>query len=112
MELKPGTYSQLDLEITLPTGHFQEPRKRLETYLRSTYLPYSLQRQGGAYAVNVHKKGRKKKVLAGGQMCTTEDAFVARLQIGTKFDVMAFLAQFGIPNAYHLAKLVVFKIVV
>lgn len=106
----PGTYTQLDLDICLPADHLAEPRKRLETYLRSTYLPYSLQRQDGGYVVNVAKKGRKKKVLYGGRIESSPDDFVANLNVGPKFDVMAFFKLFDRPNAYHYAKIVVSRI--
>jgi hypothetical protein len=49
-------------------------------------------------------------VINGGYLRATNDAFIARLQAGTKFDVMAFLNLFDIPNAYHHARIVVSKI--
>jgi hypothetical protein len=106
----PGEYRALQLEITLPTSHFSEPRKQLEKYLRSTYLPYSLQRQDRGYIINVPPKGRKKKVLLGGHLASGKEHFVANLNVGTKFNLMSFLAQFDIPNAYHYAQVAVLKI--
>jgi hypothetical protein len=109
-QFAPGVYSRIDLEITLPASHFAEPRRKLETYLRSTYLPYTLQRQGNGYIVNVPDKGRKKQVLYEGYIEPGETDFVARLGVGSKFDLMAWLNLFDQPQMHYHAQIEVTQV--
>jgi hypothetical protein len=56
------------------------------------------------YRFEVPPKGLKKKILWGGTFEVDEDGMNAVLEIGTGFDVMAFLDSFY-ERAYYLARL-------
>jgi hypothetical protein len=109
----PGTYTRLRLDLCLPTGLFAEPRRRLEQYLRDAYLPYSTRRleptAGGAprYRFDVPPKGLKKKILFDGSFTSSEDVFCADLEIGPKFDLLAFLQTFEPRDLYRHARVYV-----
>jgi hypothetical protein len=94
----------------LPAAHFGQPRRRLEAYLRESYLPYSLRREaahhGGEsrYRFDVPSKGIRKKVLFGGAFEIGASGMDAWLDIGPRFDVMGFLASFGKRGLYRQAQ--------
>jgi radical SAM superfamily enzyme YgiQ (UPF0313 family) len=100
----PGAYERLHLDVYLPAAAFSQPRRTLERYLRDVYLPYSLRREGKRYRFEVPKKGLKKKVVLGGTFESDESGFYASLEVGVKFDLMAFLGMFGRRNGYRYAK--------
>jgi hypothetical protein len=112
----PGIYTRLRLDLCLPTGLFAEPRRRLEQYLRDAYLPYSTRRleptAGGAprYRFDVPPKGLKKKVLFDGSFTSGEDVFCADLEVGPKFDLLAFLQTFELRDLYRHARVRVSEI--
>lgn len=90
----PGVFSRLDLELRLCAGLFPEPQMHLEQYLRSEYVAYSLRREGKGYRFELPVKALKKKVLLGGFFELGDDGFYARLEIGPRFDLTAFLHTF------------------
>ena len=75
----------------------REPRARLEQYLRGAYVRYSLRREGVGYRFDLPPKALKKRILFGGAFETREEdrTFFASLDVGPKFDLMAFLLTFG-----------------
>ena len=93
----PGEFARLHLEVHLPAGLFPEPRARLEQYLRGAYVRYSLRREGVRYRFDLPPKALKKKILFGGSFETRErdQGYFASLDVGPKFDLMAFLRLFG-----------------
>ena len=93
----PGEFARLHLEVHLPAGLFPEPRARLEQYLRGAYVRYSLRREGVRYRFDLPPKALKKKILFGGSFETRErdQGYFASLDVGSKFDLMAFLRLFG-----------------
>ena len=91
----PGQFDRLHLEINLADRFFPDARRRLEQYLRDAYLPYSLRRQGEGYCFDLPKKALKKKILFDGFFEAREEGFSASLQVGPKFDLLAFLRTFG-----------------
>jgi len=102
----PGVFTRLHLDLHLPADPFPEPRVRLEQYLRDAYLPYSLRREGSRLQFDLPPKALKKKILfdgfieirEGGGMGVGKSGFLASLDVGPKFDLMAFLDTFGQPN--------------
>ena len=100
----PGTFTRLRLEVQLPGDLFPEPRARLEQYLRSAYLPYSLRREGDGYRFDLPKKALKKKILYGGFLETRDGDFFANLDVGPKFDLAEFLQTFGRQNLFRHAQ--------
>jgi len=90
----PGVFTRLHLDVHLPARLFPEPRARLEQYLRSAYVPYSLRREGERLRFDLPRKAIKKKILFGGFFEAQEDGFWASLEIGPKFDLAAFLRAF------------------
>jgi hypothetical protein len=102
----PGEFARLHLEVHLPADLFPEPRARLEQYLRSAYLRYSLRREGVRYRFDLPPKALKKKILFGGSFETREgdQGFLASLDVGPKFDLMAFLGAFGGQGLAHRAQ--------
>jgi len=110
----PGAFTQLHLDMHLPGKFFPEPRARLEEYLRSAYLPYSLRREsarprGVRYRFDLPAKALKKKILFDGFFEIREDehggGLFASLDIGPKFDLLAFLRTFGEENLSRHARL-------
>jgi hypothetical protein len=101
----PGAFTRLRLDVHLPRDHFPKPRARLEQYLRSAYLPYSLRREGEGYRFDLPKKALKKKILFGGSLETREEGFFASLEVGPKFDLMTFLRAFGKQSLSRHARL-------
>jgi len=112
----PGTFTRLHLDVHLPGEFFPEPRARLEQYLRSAYLPYSLRREGARYRFDLPRKALKKKILFGGFFETCKGAgedrgsFFASLDVGPKFDLMAFLQTFKGEKLFRHARLRMFGI--
>lgn len=92
----PGEFAMLHLKVHLPAGPFPKPRVRLEQYLRGAYVRYSLRREDGGYRFDLPPKALKKRVLFGGFFETREEdgGFSANLDVGPKFDLMAFLRMF------------------
>jgi radical SAM superfamily enzyme YgiQ (UPF0313 family) len=92
----PGEFAMLHLEMHLPAEPFPKPRVRLEQYLRGAYVRYSLRREDGGYRFDLPPKALKKKILFGGFLETREEdqGFSASLDVGPKFDLMAFLRTF------------------
>ncbi len=121
----PGTFARLRLDVYLPGDYFPEPRVRLEEHLRSAYLRYSLRREETAldrghpgrttdartirYRFDLPKAALKKKILFGGFFepqtssgTGTQGGFYASLDVGPKFDLLAFLGSFaGDGHAHH-----------
>jgi hypothetical protein len=97
----PGEFTRLHLDVHLPGDFFPEPRVHLEQYLRSVYLPYSLRREGTRYRFDLPAKALKKKILFDGFFEAQEDGFSASLDVGPKFDLLAFLRTFGQPNLFR-----------
>jgi hypothetical protein len=112
----PGVFNQVHLDLHLPADLFEQPRRHLEEYLGEAYVPYSLRRQeaqstdASRYCFNVPAKGRKKKVILGGHFEIDEAGFSASLDVGPRFDLLAFLEQFGRTSPSHYAKLKVSNI--
>jgi hypothetical protein len=110
-DFEPGVFSRLRLEVRLPGEFFPDPRARLEAYLRGVYVRYSVRREGGGYRFDVAHKALKKKVLFGGFFETREgDEFAASLDVGPRFDLMAFLRTFGGKGRHHYAQVRVSEI--
>jgi radical SAM superfamily enzyme YgiQ (UPF0313 family) len=102
----PGVFSQLCLDLHLPAAIFDQPRRRLEQYLRDAYVPYSLRREEASrYRFDVPRKGLKKKVVLGGHFEIGETGFDASLDVGPRFDLLAFLDQFERSNPVRYAEL-------
>jgi hypothetical protein len=100
----PGEFARLHLELHLPDEFFPEPQAQLERYLRSTYLPYSLRREGAGYRFDLPRKALKKRVLFDGFFETQEDGFSASLNVGPKFDLGTFLQTAGGENLFRHAR--------
>jgi hypothetical protein len=94
----PGHFSRLHLDTYLPTQFFPKPRIRLEEYLRSAYLPYSLRRENDGYRFDLPKKALKKRLLYEGTIQPTQSGLLASLDVGVKFDLGALIATFGSPE--------------
>jgi hypothetical protein len=94
---KPGEFARLHMDVHLPADFFPEPRARLEQYLRGAYVRYSLRREDTHYRFDLPPKTLKKKILFAGSFGAQEDdrGFSASLDVGPKFDLMAFLGTFG-----------------
>jgi hypothetical protein len=107
----PGVFRQLHLGLHLPAPLFKHPRQRLEAYLGDAYVPYSLRREEAQntgtrrYRFDVPAKGLKKKVILGGHFEVDEAGFSAGLDIGPRFDLLAFVERFGCPDLLRYAKL-------
>jgi len=110
----PGTFTRMHLDLDLPTEAFPQPRQTLERYLQQdNYLPYSLRRQneeGTRYRFEVPAKGVKKKILFEGMFELTERQFHASLEVGVKFDLLAFLGMFGGRTMHRLARMHVMSV--
>jgi len=108
----PGVFTRLHLDVHLPGNLFPEPRARLEQYLRGAYLPYSLRREGTRYRFDLPRKALKKKILFEGFLETQEegDSFFASLDVGPKFDLLAFLQTFGEENLFRHARVQISRI--
>jgi len=92
----PGEFRRLHLDLHLPGEFFPQPRTRLEEYLRGAYVPYSLRREDEhRLAFDLPAKALKKKILLGGFIEEREEGFLARLDVGAKFDLGEFLGKFG-----------------
>jgi len=106
----PGVFTRLHLDVHLPADFFPEPRVRLEQYLRGAYVRYSLRREGSRYRFDLPHKALKKKILFDGFFEPYEDknrdgdGFFASLDVGPKFDLMAFLQTFGGENRFRHAR--------
>lgn len=102
----PGTFTRIHLDLDLPAEAFPQPRQTLERYLQDSYLPYSLRRVDGEekrYRFQVPSKGTKKKILFDGLFELMEEGFHASLEVGPKFDLLAFLGMFGGRNMHRQA---------
>jgi ferredoxin len=114
----PGVFTRLHLDVHLPDDRFPEPRARLEHYLRSAYLPYSLRREGSRYRFDLPRKALKKRILFGGYFepyrgeggDKREGGLFASLDVGPKFDLAAFLETFGGEDLFHCARVRVSQI--
>ncbi len=106
----PGTFTKLHLDINLPGDLFPEPRARLEEYLRGAYVRYSVRREEGRYRFDLPAKTLKKKVIFSGFFETRENEFVASLDVGPKFDLMAFLQTFDGKGLHYHAQVQVSEI--
>jgi ferredoxin len=93
-----GAFTRLHLDMHLPDEFFPEPRVRLEQYLRTAYLPYSLRREDDCYRFDLPRKALKKKIMFAGFFETRPDGFFASLDVGPKFSLTAFLQTFGEEN--------------
>ena len=104
----PGEFARLHLDVHLPGEHFSNPRVRLEEYLRGAYVRYSVRREEERYRFDLPPKTFKKKILFGGFFETREskegEEFFASLDVGVKFDLMAFLQTFGGKGLHHHAR--------
>ena len=98
---QPGLFSRVHLDLTLDDEAFPQARRQLEDLLHEAYVPYSLRREETGYRFEVPPKGRRKKVLLSGHFGIDEHTFRASLDVGPRFDLLAFLERFGPP--YHAA---------
>ena len=110
----PGVFTGLRLDVHLPGDIFPEPRVRLEEYLRSAYLRYSLRRDGARYCFDLPRKSLKKKLVFGGFFEPYEseggEGLFASLDVGPKFDLLAFLRTFGGEGLFRHARVRVSEI--
>jgi radical SAM superfamily enzyme YgiQ (UPF0313 family) len=106
----PGAFTKLHLDVHLPARFFPEPRARLEAYLRSVYVPYSLRREGERLRFELARKALKKRVLFSGYIepyregDDGEGGLFLSLDVGPKFDLGAFLETFGGKHLAHQAR--------
>jgi hypothetical protein len=101
----PGEFRRLHLDIRLPGEFFLNPRARLEKYLRGSYLPYSLRREGEKrLTFDLPAKALKKKILFSGFIEEQGESFIASLDVGPKFDLAMFLGKFPGENPHHHAQ--------
>jgi radical SAM superfamily enzyme YgiQ (UPF0313 family) len=107
---EPGVFTRLRLDLHLPGDQFPEPRRRLEQHLRDAYLPYSLRREGTGYRFDLPRKALKKRILFDGLLEMRESGFFASLDMGPKFDLLAFLQAFGEKHVSRHAQAQVSKI--
>ena len=93
----PGEFIRLRVDLELPAKFFPQPRIHLEEYLRGAYVRYSVRRESTGYRFDLPPKALKKKILLGGSFETrVEDrGFHSSLEVGPKFDLLAFLGTFG-----------------
>lgn len=91
----PGVFAAARLEAVLPLP-FAEGRAALERYLRASYVPFSLRREGEGYRLEVPPKGAKKRVLFGGWLAPDPEGFRAELEFGPKFDLLEWLRVGGV----------------
>jgi hypothetical protein len=98
---QPGVFTRIHLDLTLDNESFPQARRQLEDMLHEAYVPYSLRREENGYRFEVPPKGQRKKVLLGGHFESDECAFRASLDVGPRFDLLAFLERFG--PSYHAA---------
>lgn len=98
---QPGVFTRIHLDLILDRISFPQPRRQLEEMLHESYVPYSLRREENGYRFEVPPKGERKKVLFAGHFGDDEHTFWASLDVGPRFDLLAYLERFGPP--YHAA---------
>jgi hypothetical protein len=108
----PGVFTRLRLDVHLPGEFFPQPRARLEEYLRGEYVRYSVRREGRRYSFDLPPQALKKKILWGGFFESREDGkeFFASLDVGAKFDLMAFLQMFDGQGIHRHARVQISEI--
>jgi hypothetical protein len=107
---QPGVFKSIQVDIVLPEHLFYDPRSRLEAYLRTSFIRFSVRRDGTCYTFDLPGRALKKKVLFGGSFESERGFFRARLVVGPKFDGTAFLDSFGTPRLSRHAQLRVSRI--
>jgi len=100
---EPGRFRRMALSLTLPAAHFPDAGRRLLDFLRASYVPCNVRREGAGYRFDLPPRSLKKRVLFEGEYRQDDAHFVARLVVGPKFDLRAFLRSFGAPGLCHLA---------
>jgi hypothetical protein len=98
---EPGIFARVHLDLALDDEAFPQARRQLEDLLHEAYVPYSLRREETGYRFEVPPKGRRKKVLLSGHFGIDEHTFRASIDVGPRFDLLAFLERFG--PSYHAA---------
>lgn len=98
---EPGIFRQLQMTLTLPLDRFPNAGRRLRDFLRESYVPVNVRREGRRYHFDLSRKALKKRVLLGGSYMQDEENFVASLQVGPKFDLVGFLRSFGDHGRYR-----------
>jgi hypothetical protein len=90
----PGAFARMELALTLPTVYFPNAGPQLRASLHAAYAPVNIRRVGGGYAFDLPEKTLKKKLLFEGEFSQDETAFMARLVVGPKFELLDYLRSF------------------
>ncbi len=107
---EPGTFTRMELALTLPTAHFPDAGSHLRRFLHAAYAPVNVRRVGEGYVFDVTEKALKKKLLFEGEFNQDETTFTARLVVGPKFELLDYLRSFPEPERWRQASVEVIRL--
>ena len=84
--------------MTLPSVHFPDAGQQLRRFLQAAYVPVNLRRDVDGYIFDISVKALKKRVLLAGEFTQDAHSFQARLVVGQKFVLVAYLRSFSGPD--------------
>ncbi|MFN2108130.1 MAG: radical SAM protein [Anaerolineae bacterium] len=100
---EPGTFTRMELALTLPSAHFPDAGQQLRSVLQAAYAPVNVRRVGECYTFDVPDKTLKKKLLFEGEFNQGAAVFTARLVVGPKFELLDYLCSFPEPDRWREA---------
>ncbi|HHS98377.1 MAG TPA: radical SAM protein [Chloroflexi bacterium] len=106
---EPGRFSRATLGLILPADRFPDAAHRLRDFLRDSYVPCNLRREGERLYFDLPPKALRKRVLFAGWGRQEEGQCHLHLEIGPKFDLLSFLRSFEQPGADRLARMEVLE---
>lgn len=98
----PEGFIRAELSLNLPPEVFPAAHEVLRDFLRASYVPCNVRRQGGWWMLDLPPAALKKKAVFAGQYAPETGAL--RLTIGPKFDLVGYLRRFSAPGAWRRAR--------
>ena len=104
---EPGRFRRARLSLALPPGEFKLAGRQLVAFLRASYVPCNIRREGVGYRLDLPARALKKGVLFEGRYQETADRFLTDLVVGPKFDLLGYVRSFDGPDRHRLAQVVI-----
>ncbi|HOT92816.1 MAG TPA: radical SAM protein [Anaerolineae bacterium] len=101
----PGTFTRMELALTLPSAYFPDAGPQLRRFLHAAYAPVNIRRAEAGYVFDIPEKTLKKKMLLAGEFAQDETRFAARLVVGPKFELLDYLRSFPEPERWREARM-------
>jgi len=101
---EPGRFRRVRMSLRLAKTDFPDAGLRLRDFLRAQHVPCNTRREGSLVRFDLPARSLKKRVLLAGSCEEEVDSLLLDLQVGPRFDLLAYLRSFGEPERHRAAR--------